>query len=136
MRNPDKHGFAATTNAASMASLVTTGIQCDNWKRTEKIQMQMQEESVSQEDVNALVSAVIARYGFEAALPWLLGTVAEMAAAALTKPTDAGKARQFAFWSRAVQAALSRDGALPRTFEQRLASIDAIHARGMGICLD
>jgi len=98
--------------------------------------MRSRTESYLEDQVNAVVTAVIAEFGFKAALPWLLNTVAEMAKTALENPHDASKAQQFKCWSRAVQAVLCRGGVLPLTFEQRIAPLDSIHARGMGIRLD
>ena len=90
----------------------------------------------AEEQINAVVDAVIAEHGFRVAIPWLIKTVSDLAETALADPSDASKARKYAQWSRALQAALRRGGVLGRTFEQRINEADAIRARGLGIRLD
>jgi len=98
--------------------------------------MTNRKQSTAEDQVNAVVTAVIAEYGLKVGTAWLLKTVSEMGKTALANPGDASKVQQFKCWSKAVQAALCREGVLHQTFEQRIARVDSIYAHGMGICLD
>jgi hypothetical protein len=84
---------------------------------------------------DALVSAIIAEFGFKTAIPWLLKTVSSLAGQSHSAPNDEAKRRRFLRWSQAVQSACTRHGVLTnRSFDNNsLSTDDAIWARRIGV---
>jgi hypothetical protein len=63
---------------------------------------------------DALVSAIVAEFGFDAAIPWLLDTLAKLAESSLAAPADEKRKPRFAEWSTAIQSACTREGVRSR----------------------
>ena len=89
-----------------------------------------------QEQVDAVVAAIVAEFGFKIAIPWLLHTVAKMAEMSLSLPTDKRCTQQFQHWSNAVQTACQREGVLRRSFDQLVSFEDRSSAREIGVRLE
>jgi hypothetical protein len=89
----------------------------------------------SQEQVDAVVAAMVAEFGFKTAVPWLLDAVAKMAEMSIAAPRDTRRKQRFLQWSNAVQAMCRGEGVLKRSFDQLLSIDDRAWARGMGISL-
>lgn len=88
-----------------------------------------------EQQIQAVVAAVVAEFGFETAIPWLLHTVAEMAEMSLAAPTDTRMKQRFVQWSNAVQGACRREEVPRRSFEQLVSFEDRLWAREIGIRL-
>ena len=63
-----------------------------------------------QEQVDAVVAAIVAEFGFKVAIPWLLHAVAKMAELSLASPTNKRFKQRFQNWSNAVQLFVRGNG--------------------------